>query len=247
MNIGLTAEVKWEVRALFKHVRLTPTGRSDGVCTGELNGHTLYLCLSGMEQSVAKARVSRFLDDYDLDLMISCGLAGALRPHLNVGDLVVQSPHPELASLAEAALRDANVAHHVGPLFTVDKPVLSPTERRALAERTDALAADMESQIIAGFCRERGIPCLALKGVSDDLEDDLTPILGGFDIIHIPRIAGRVLRRPQTWGLAARLAASSHRSATHLGRGLCAIVSQIPETLDCAPATDESHAAPTPA
>lgn len=246
MKIGLTAEVKWEVRALFKHVNLTGTGAGDGVLRGELNGHTLFLCLSGMEPSVAKARVSKFLDDYSPDVMISCGLAGALRSHLNVGDVIVQSPHPELVAIAEDALKSANVAYHVGPLVTVPKPVLSPVDRRELAARTDAIAADMESQIIAEFCRSRNIPCLALKGISDEIDDDLTPILGGFEVVHIPRIALRVLTHPGTWGLAARLARSSHRSATHLGRGVYEVISRIPESLDIDWNADELEVAVRP-
>lgn len=231
MNIGLTAEVKWEVRALFGGVDLTPFDGQDSIWRGRVNGHTLHLCLSGMVPSVAHTRVERFLDEFRPDLMVSCGLAGALRPQLSVGDLVVQSTHAGLVATAEAALKDAGVPFHVGPLVTVSKPVLSPTDRRALAERTEAIAVDMESQTIAAFCRDRGIPCLAIKGVSDDIDDDLTPILGGFDVVHIPRIALRVLRRPWTWPLAARLARSSYRSASHLGRGLCAFVAKVPTSI----------------
>lgn len=50
---------------------------------------------------------------------------------------------------------------------------------------------------------ERGI--LAIKAVSDGLDDDLSPVLGGFDIINIPHIAMRVPTNPNTWPPAARL------------------------------------------
>lgn len=231
MKIGLTAEVKWEVRALFKRVNLAVHDAGEGVWAGTVNGHALRLCLSGMVPSVAHVRVQRFLDDYRPDIMISCGLAGALQPHLAVGDLIVQSTRADLVAMAETALKDAGVPFHVGSLVTVSKPVLLPADRRALAERTKAIAVDMESQTIARFCQERSIPCLALKGVSDDIDDDLTPILGGFDIVHIPRIALRVVTRPGTWRLAARLARSSYRAATHLGKGLCAVVAQLPDSI----------------
>ncbi|MGH7254936.1 MAG: hypothetical protein ACREI3_04090 [Nitrospirales bacterium] len=230
MKIGLTAEVKWEVRALFDRVKLVPINSQEGIWGGTVNGHFLHLCLSGMVPSVAHARVERFLDAYGPDVMISCGLAGALRPHVKVGDLVVQSANAELVATAERALKEAQVPFHVGPLVTVSKPVLSPADRHALAGRTDAIAVDMESQTVAEFCRVRGIPCLAMKGVSDGIDDDLTPILGGFDVVDIPRIALRVLARPSTWPLAAHLAKTSYRSASHLGKGLCAFVFRLPET-----------------
>ena len=244
MKIGLTAEVWWEVRALFKRVNLVVHDAREGVWAGTYNGHSLRLCLSGMVPSVAHGRVERLLDDFRPDVMISCGLAGALQPHLVVGDLIVQSQRPDLVGIAESALRMAGVPFHVGSLVTVSRPVLSPVDRRALAERTNAIAVDMESQTIAGFCHERAIPCLALKGVSDGIDDDLTPILGGFEIVDIPRIALRVLMRPGTWGLAARLARSSYRSATHLGKGLCAVVSQLPDSIASDGAARPQHKAP---
>jgi adenosylhomocysteine nucleosidase len=231
LKIGLAAEVKWEVRALFKHVDLVSIDPKEGTWSGTVNGHTLYLCLSGMIPSIAHARVERFLDAYAPDVMISCGLAGALRPYVKVGNLVVQSTDDALVASAESALTNAGIPFHVGPLVTVPKPILSPADRHELAGRTDAIAVDMESQTVAAFCRARGIPCLAMKGVSDGIDDDLTPILGGFDVVNIPLIALKVLVRPWTWPLAAHLARTSFRSATHLGKGLSALVLRLPETV----------------
>jgi hypothetical protein len=85
----------------------------------------------------------------------------------------------------------------------------------------------MESQMITGLCRQRGIPCLAMKGVSDEIDDDLSPILDGFDMIKIPRIAARVLARPSTWPLAARLARHSYRAANNLGRGIWTTIGRL--------------------
>lgn len=69
-----------------------------------------------------------------------------------------------------------------------------------------------------------------MKAVSDGLDDDLSPILGGFDIINIPRIAMRVVTKPHTWPLAARLARHSYRSATHLGHGVWAMLEHLSES-----------------
>jgi hypothetical protein len=66
-----------------------------------------------------------------------------------------------------------------------------------------------------------------MKGVSDGIDHDLSPILGGFEIINIPRIALRVLSRPSTWPLAARLARHSYVAADHLGRGVWATLNRL--------------------
>ncbi len=227
MKIGLVAEVKWEVREVCRQLKLKRLDAHDPIWGAELSGHVIRLCLSGMVPAVAEKRVTRFLDSEKLDLMLCCGLAGAMRADIEVGSLIVQSADPSLVQAAETALKQRDIPYHVGPLVTVATPVLTSSARRELAATSGAIAVDMESQTIAGLCRERGIPCLAMKGISDSLDDDLSPILGGFEIIHIPRIALHVLWRPHTWPLAARLARHSYLAANRLGHGVWALLSQV--------------------
>lgn len=227
MRIGLVAEVKWEVREVCRQLKLRLLDAADEIWGADLNGHVIRLCLSGMVPAVAKERVNRFLNTQKLDLMICSGLAGALRPNIVIGDIIVQSNETSLVETAEGALKEREIPYHVGPLVTVASPVLTPTARRNLAATSGAIAVDMESQTIAALCRERGIPCLAMKGVSDGIDDDLSPVLGGFDIIKIPHIALRVLSRPGTWPLAARLARHSYVAADHLGHGVWATLNRL--------------------
>ncbi|MBI4400660.1 MAG: hypothetical protein HY581_03395 [Nitrospirae bacterium] len=227
MNIGLVAEVKWEVREVCLQLKLRLLDAHDEIWGADLNGHVIRLCLSGMVPAVSKERVGRFLDSKKLDLMICSGLAGALRPNIMVGDVIIQSSDPSLVKTAELALKERGIPFHVGPLVTVSSPVLTPAARRDLATKSGAIAVDMESQTIAALCRERGIPSLAMKGVSDGIDDDLSPILGGFESINIPRIALRVLSRPGTWPLAARLARHSYVAADHLGHGVWATLTRL--------------------
>lgn len=226
MRIGLVAEVKWEVREVCRQLRLRRLTESY-LFGATLQGHDIRLCLSGMIPAIAKERVERFLDETKPDLMISSGLAGALKRHIVVGDVIVQSHDPVLAELAAQALGARGLPFHVGPLVTVALPVLTPAARMDLAGRTHAIGVDMESQTIAALCKERGIANLALKAVSDGMDDDLSPILGGIDIIRIPRIALKVLARPATWPLAARLARHSHRAAHHLGHAVWTVLTKI--------------------
>ncbi len=227
MKIGLVAEVKWEVREVCRQLKLKLLNPQDEIWGAELNGHVVRLCLSGMVPAVAKERVNRFLDSEKLDLMICSGLAGALRRNIRIGDIIVQSNDLSLVKTAETALKERNIPFHTGPLVTVPKPVLTPGARKDLAKTSGAIAVDMESQTIARLCGERNIPCLAMKGVSDAMDDDLSPILGGFEIIHIPRIAMRVLSRPTTWPLAAQLARHSYVAANHLGNGVWATMKAL--------------------
>lgn len=227
MRIGLVAAVKWEVREVCRRLRIRVMDRRDRIWVGKLNGHDVRLCLSGMIPTIAKDRVTRFLDTHEPDLMISCGLAGALRADVVVGDLIIQSRDERLSTHAERAIKQTGLSCHVGPLVTVSRPVLTPASRREVARSSHAIGVDMESQTIAELCRQRGIRCLAIKGVSDGMDDDLSPILGGFEIIRIPQIARRVLARPSTWRLAARMARQSYFAATNLGHGVWATLKHL--------------------
>ena len=240
MKIGLVAEVKWEVREVCRRLKLKLLDARDEIWGATLHGHVVRLCLSGMVPSIARDRVDRFLDSSHLDLMICSGLAGALRPNISVGDIIVQAEDASLIQVAEQALKENRLPFHVGSLVTVASPVLTPSARQNLATASEAIAVDMESQTIAALCRRRGVPYLAMKGVSDSMEDDLSPILEGYDVIHIPRIALRVLSRPGTWPLAARLAHHSNVAAKNLGRGVSATLERLGS-----PFSHESLAQPT--
>ena len=75
------------------------------------------LCLSGMIPTIAKDRVTRFLDNHAPEIMISCGLAGALSPKVLVGDLIVQSRDSSLSTHAEQTLsRARDLISPVGPI-----------------------------------------------------------------------------------------------------------------------------------
>ena len=227
MRIGLVAEVKWEVREVCRRLDMTLVDQDDQIWGATLNGHDVRLCLSGMIPTIAKERVTRFLDNHALDLMISCGLAGALTSKVLVGDLIVQTLDSSLSTHAEQALNKQGISFHLGQLVTVSKPVLTPEARNEVSAASQAIGVDMESQIIAELCRQRGIRCMAIKGVSDGIEDDLSPILGGFEVIHIPKIARHVLFSPSTWGLAMRMARQSYSAATNLGQGVWATLQGV--------------------
>ncbi len=227
MRIGLVAEVKWEVREVCRQLNMSLVDPEDQIWGATLNGHDVRLCLSGMIPSIAKERVTRFLDNHAPELMISCGLAGALNSKVLVGDLIVQTLDNTLSTHAEQALKKQGISFHLGPLVTVSKPVLTPKARIEVSESSQAIGVDMESQTIAALCRERGIRCMAIKGVSDGIDDDLSPVLGGFEIIHIPKIATHVLFSPSTWGLASRMARQSYSAATNLGQGVWATLQGV--------------------
>ncbi|MEU2350945.1 4-hydroxy-3-methylbut-2-enyl diphosphate reductase [Modestobacter sp. NPDC049651] len=103
--------------------------------------------------------------------VLVAGVAGALDPALEPGDLVVAAelrgpdgavtPCPA-APLLAAALRRRGLRVHVGPLATVDGVVTG--RRRAELAATGALAVDTESAALAAGA---GVPVSAVRAVVD--------------------------------------------------------------------------------
>jgi len=99
-------------------------------------------------------------------MILSCGIAGALDPSLEPGDVVIDGD----AAVAEL-LPDARRGAVIGQ----DTIAATAAEKRALHELTGALAVDMESHVAARVARRHGLSFAALRVISDRAMDDLPP------------------------------------------------------------------------
>jgi hypothetical protein len=67
----------------------------------------------------------------------------------------------------------AEVGIDAGDLLTSPVALESPTEKRAAADATHAVAVDMESAAIAAVAARAGVPFVALRVVVDAVDDSL--------------------------------------------------------------------------
>jgi adenosylhomocysteine nucleosidase len=114
---------------------------------------------------------------------------------------------------------------HVGRLLTVDHVIRSPDEKRALGEARRALACDMETIGVAEACRRHKTRFMAVRVISDALEDELPPELESLvnqksSAAKLGAAAGAVFRRPgsvkEMWRLKEEAIKASDRLATFL-------------------------------
>jgi len=125
-----------------------------------------------------------FLSRHTVRAVIHVGVAGALRPELRRGDLVVATricgspaclPAPEWLARARRA-EAGDIAVHYAPVVTIAEIAWTSEAKRALARRWQAEEpgfVDMESAAVAALCAERGIPFAVVRCISDTLEEDL--------------------------------------------------------------------------
>jgi adenosylhomocysteine nucleosidase len=103
-------------------------------------------------------------------LLIGSGYAGALRPGLAVGDLILGRNFSDPALAAEAARLLADRPCQQGTLTTQPRVAETAAAKRALAAATGASAVDMETGWIAAACARAGVPMLSVRVISDAAE-----------------------------------------------------------------------------
>jgi hopanoid-associated phosphorylase len=166
----------------------------------------------------------------DIRGVISIGLAGALSPHLKVGDCIIAD---QILTGAESwdcqetwrVRLTSRLPHaHQGQIFGSDVIIENPQTKSGLYTATGALAVDMESQVAARFARARNLPLAGLRVISDDASHVLPPAAlvamkpdGG---IAIGRVLGSLLRKPTQVPALIRTARASNKAFAELLRCL---------------------------
>jgi adenosylhomocysteine nucleosidase len=173
-RLGIVVAMIDEARPLTKH----PLGVGQTVEVHE----GVLVHLSGVGRKRA-ARAAQSLLNRGATALLSWGTAGGLIPGLAPGTLVLPktvmgsdlslfqvdpSWHEQLRSRLEGCidLRSETLIESPTVLMT-------PEEKRALADRTGAVAVDMESAAVAFTAQQARLPFVALRVISDTLDQTL--------------------------------------------------------------------------
>ncbi len=146
---------------------------------GRLGSRQVLVAHVGLGASLAAQRGQAWLATYPLQGVVSAGFAGGLDPRLSVGALVVGTNSGDAAwrDRCRAAL-SGQAAVFWGALTTQSNVVEAAADKARLARETGALAVDLETSVIAAFCREASLPFLALRAISDCASQSLPVPMG---------------------------------------------------------------------
>jgi adenosylhomocysteine nucleosidase len=178
------------------------------------------------------SRLKRLIEDEIADggkAIISFGIAAGLAPGLTAGTCVIgsevvcgsgkhyASDHAWIAGL-RAALKQSELA----PIAGVDRPLASAAEKHALHVETGALAADMESHVVAELAVRHGLPLAALRVIADPLSRELPPAalvaMGHEGEIDLSTVLASLARNPAQLPTLIRLTADTRRAFAALLR-----------------------------
>lgn len=190
-----------------------------------------WVAVSGMGPHNAMRAAERLLA-CGVARLANWGVAGALSPDLVSGDVLIPDRvRYTLGDQGFATDADANerlaatlvAALHVrrGALWSTSQPVATPSEKQALAERSGALAVDMEAAPIAAVAARAKLPFVAVKAICDpatrELPADIVHALDGSDQGWSLRMLSAIaLGGPSTWHAAYALSLDFRRARRSL-------------------------------
>ncbi len=177
--------------------------------------YVLMVC--GVGKVRAASATQALIDRFPPDLVLNVGTAGALRPDIAIGDIVVTlAQHQHDSQLWErfVAHPQAEFSHfiydelkqHEGPYRVhmgngcagdIFQDKLDAKQR--LAEQYEAYCVDMESAAIADVCAVNQIPFCVIRSISDSLEGTM----GEFDM-NYERVSRQVAEA--LWPIMDKLA-----------------------------------------
>lgn len=179
---------------------------------GLYKGYDVALCQTGMGWRKAEEAARMALDRFPASSVVSFGIAGGLTESVAVGDVVLCSPlHAEdaasersegaplfhsddrMVSLTGCGLEAARLKWAQAASVSALAVVCRPDEKRRLGQACSAAVVDMESYWIARVAADRGAPFLAVRAVSDGVDDALPPLQ------RLVKLDGSLRRRAAAW------------------------------------------------
>ena len=231
----------WRAMHPFRAARW---GETDAYCA-EIAGAEVGVVLTGAGPRMAGLTASNVLraESDGIQQCISSGLAGALKAQYRVGQVLaartvrteavradlrsgtLDSSPPLLAFAAECG------ATVVDQFYSAERVVGRMEEKRFLGEHSDAV--EMESFEILFKSAESGIPAVAIRAISDAVDDDLpldmNRIFTDEGQVSIPRVLGQVALHPTSVPDLVRLGQNSKAAAESLARFLDKYITSVSE------------------
>ncbi len=182
--IIITAALPMEIAGIRRLGNFTMAALAGGLeyYRGDVQGKDAALFVSGMGEDRAYATAKAACAALQPKAYISIGLSAALKERLRPGDVVVGEgvvpPDGEatyeadagLLSVAREALKDAAL---FAPVTASRRVAWRSTDKRLIAANCPAAALDMETLGASRACAEAGVPFLAVRAISDSLDEDL--------------------------------------------------------------------------
>lgn len=216
MKIGIItpmAEEKITLIAALEDVTTKQHGGTE-ITSGRYKGHEVILTESGIGKVAAASATALMIDNFEPDLVVNTGSAGALDPDLKIGDEVIgtqvaysdvdvtvfgyaygQVPNKPLYYEADpTVVKDFEQLAPVkeGLIVSGDQFVQDTAKKLILTHFPEALVAEMEAAAVAQVAYQFGTPFIVLRGVSDLANGDSGVVFDDY-VVEAGRASAKLL------------------------------------------------------
>lgn len=213
--IGAMPSEMEDIRRVLKDAEIISVGGYD-FYRSETGGKTVYHVCCGVATVNAAICTQILVDRFQVDGVISVGIAGGMGEKVKVCDIVISDEvlyhdvdahfldkYPPYCSVYRAdkamitcaaeTCESQEVPCFVGRIVSGDAFISSNEVKADIAERCKPMAVDMESAAI-GHCAFRNkLPFVSVRCISDNADDDGEMSFETFEKLAAKRVAGLVL------------------------------------------------------
>lgn len=195
--IGLIGAMDEEIKLLLEGMEERETVVKAGISyyTGTLFGKSVVLCKCGVGKVNAAVTTQILLDTFGASQVLFTGVAGAVHPELNIGDIVISSscmqhdmdvtalgyprgiiPYQEVSSfsadpalvlLAQQACVELKQKYLIGKVLSGDQFIANADVVAELRKELDGACAEMEGAAVAQVCYMYDTPFVVIRSMSD--------------------------------------------------------------------------------
>lgn len=195
--IGIIGAMDEEIELLLSSMEQQNRVERAGIIyvEGEIEGRQVVVCKSGVGKVNAAVTTQILIDRFQTTTILFTGVAGAVNPELNVGDIVISStcmqhdmdvtplgfakgiiPYqevsefaadPALIQLAEQACTVLGANYRIGKVLSGDQFIASVEKVASLYQELQGACTEMEGAAVAQVCHMHRIPFVVLRSMSD--------------------------------------------------------------------------------
>lgn len=213
--IGVLGAMPDEIEHINAQLQNRTTEKIGGVAfhCGTFADKTVILCCAGMGKVNAAAATQLLATHFHCTAVIFSGIAGNMTEQISVGDVVIGEsllyhdaqrrmiaesyPHQQvfkgdaaLIAAAKAACEANNVHYLVGMIATGDDFVGDSATKQSIAAKCNPDCVEMEGAAVAHIAAKNDIPCVVLRAMSDDANENAQETL--FDISDYCTTAAKI-------------------------------------------------------
>ncbi len=197
-NVAVIGAMNEEIDRFLQGMENVITSEKSGVqfFRGKLEGREIILCKSGVGKVNAAITTQVLIDHYKAGRVIFTGVAGALDPSLDIGDIVISSDaqyhdidasalgfkkgeipfaahsvFPADPEMIEIALQSSREADHckviMGRVLSGDQFIADAEKVKELHQSMGGACTEMEGAAVAHVCHQNKIPFVIVRSMSD--------------------------------------------------------------------------------